>query len=262
MSASKTPIYLISMEKDEERRRNLASLFPRYYPIMKYLPAIDGRQLSTQEYFSHIAKPLARGRRLMLPGEVGCSLSHINALECFLQSNHSFALILEDDVIGTDESIDNLLGIVPSLPESSLAICGGQEGMPARKYILGKPTNTADLFKVAPFSYDQIFRTCSYVVTRQSAKTILEAHSESMELADAWGRFFRGKDFDIYYTPKFAHPKELKGSHMEKERALFGHNAELDKRKLSARVKRRLSRIKRKVNAVFYFLMGYRRIVR
>lgn len=262
MSTSSIPIYLISLEKDQDRRNDLAARFDRHYASMQYSPAVDGRKLTAQEFFSFIAKPLAHGRRLMLPGEVGCSLSHINALESFLTSGKPCALILEDDVIGTDESIDNLLNIVPFLPESSLTICGGQEGMPARKYILGTPTNADGLFRIARFSYNEIFRTCCYIVTRTSAKRILTVHAESLQLADAWGRFFLNTDTEILYTQQFSHPKELDKSHLEHERALFGHKSEFGNRNIIPRLKRRLERVKRKLYKVYFLLKGYRRIVK
>lgn len=262
MPTQELPIYLISMEKDEGRRKELASRFPKNFPKMTHIPAVDGRQLRAQEFFSCILKPVSEGRRLMLPGEVGCSLSHVTALESFVHSGKHAALILEDDVIGNDESIESLQELIPLLPEHSLTICGGQEGMPAAKYVLGKAVTAPELFQVARFSQQYLFRTCCYVVTQKSAQQILKVQSESLRLADAWGSFFRNTDIEILYTQKFSHPKELQKSHLEQERALFGHKSEFGNRDMIPRLKRRFERIRRKINKVIFLLKGYQKVVK
>ncbi len=256
------PIYLVSLEQDEAKRRTLAGRFPNRYPSMTRINAVDGRRLSAKEFFSYIAKPIAQGHRLMLPGEVGCSLSHIHALESFISSGARAALILEDDVIGNDSDIDAIINLIPSLPDNALLICGGQEGMPARKYVFGKETGIEGTHRLATYSNSHIFRTCCYVVTPVSAKQILDVQKQSLELADAWGKFFRGTKIDIYYTNRLAHPKDLATSHLEQERALFGHKSVFGKMDIYARVKRRLSRIGRKLGALACLLQGYRRVIK
>lgn len=262
MNRKPYPIYLVSLDQDSAKREILKQRFPRHYSKMKRVNAVDGRKLSAQEFFDYIVTPIEYGHRLMLPGEVGCSLSHIHALESFLDSESDAALILEDDVIGDDSSIDAVLELTPSLPSEALMICGGQEGMPARKYIFGKETSTEGLYRLPPYSNSHIFRTCCYVVTQVSAKQILDVQKQSMELADAWGKFFRGTMINIYYTNRLSHPKELAASHLEQDRSRLGNKSTLRGAELISRVKRRGSRLARKLGALFCLVQGYRRVVK
>lgn len=256
------PIYLVSLDQDSAKRKTLEDRFPRHFPTMTRINAVDGRKLSAKEFFKYIATPMAQGHRLMLPGEVGCSLSHVHALESFLSSGADAALILEDDVIGNDDNIDAIMELATTLPPESLLICGGQQGMPARKYVFGKPTSTGGLFRLAPYSNSHIFRTCCYVVTPVSAEQILDIQKRSLRLADAWGTFFRGSETHIYYADQLAHPKELSGSHLEQERSQLGYKSALGARRIIALVKRRFSRIARKLGALMCLIQGYRRVVR
>lgn len=256
------PIYLVSLDQDSAKREILKERFPRYYPEMEKVNAVDGRKLSAKEFFDYIATPIARGHRLMLPGEVGCSLSHVHALKAFLDSGAKAALVLEDDVIGDDSRIDTVMELIPSLPPEALLICGGQEGMSARKYVFGKSTGTEELYRLAPYSNSHVFRTCCYVVTRVSAKQILDMQKQSLELADAWGTFFHGTTTSIYYTNKLAHPRELSASHLEQDRSRFGHKSAIGGLGIGSRIKHRFSRIGRKLGALLCLVHGYRRVVK
>lgn len=262
MKSDTYPIYLVSLDQDSAKREILAKRFPRYYPEMQRIYAVDGRKLSAKEFFNCIATPIAHGHRLMLPGEVGCSLSHIQALESFLEGDAEAALILEDDVIGDDSSIDAVMELIRSLPPEALLICGGQEGMPARKYVFGKSTETRELYRLAPYSNSRIFRTCCYAVTRVSARQILDIQKRSLELADAWGTFFKGTPTSIYYTHKLAHPRELAASHLEQDRSRFGHKSAFGRFRIGPRIRHRLSRIGRKLGALLCLARGYRRVIK
>ncbi|MFA7418026.1 MAG: glycosyltransferase family 25 protein, partial [Acholeplasma sp.] len=105
-SKKSIPIYLISLPQDVERRAVLKDQFPRYYDQFIHIQAVDGRKLPAQEYFTKTLPFLKKYNRPMTPAEVGCALSHIKALEAFLETDATHALVLEDDIIGSDENID------------------------------------------------------------------------------------------------------------------------------------------------------------
>ena len=87
-------------------------------------------------------------------------------------------------------------------------------------------------------------------------------YSVTLRLADAWGTFFRGSETHIYYVDQLEHPKELSGSHLEQERSQLGYKSAFGVRRTVALVKRRFSRIARKLGALMCLAQGYRRIVR
>lgn len=257
----KYPIYLVSLDRDHQRREQLARMFPSYQNTIQRISAVDGRELPAKEFFGHIFKAMRHGHRLMLPGEVGCTLSHIRALEAFMESGAAAALILEDDIIGGDTDLDTIQGLIPKLPEHGLMICGGQDGMPARKYIFGKSTGTDGLYRIARYSNSHIFRTCCYVVTRTSAQEILQCHETFLRLADAWGTFFEGTDTHIYFANVLSHPEDLNNSHLQHERTLFSGKKATAKRTLTDWLVHRAQRLRRKWGALICRLNGYRRLL-
>ena len=214
-------IYLVSLDEDTQRRETLAKDFPFYYPEMIKVSAIDGRKLDAKSFYNSIINFYKTTRKLLSPAELGCTLSHIKALKQFLDSDNEYALILEDDVIGNDKNIDKIFSLTDTIPPNSLLICGGQEGLNARKYQYGKKSKLEGLTEVSTFSYRHVFRTCCYLVTKKSAKAIVDYQEINLTLADKWDAFFRGTGIRIYYKNCLAHPKDLLNSHIEHDRVLF-----------------------------------------
>lgn len=210
-------MYLVSLEQDVARREALEKRFPKYYSEFIHIKAVDGRKLPAKEYYDATLNFFHKHKRPMSPAELGCTLSHIKALESFLSTSAPFALILEDDVLGNDTNLEQLEGKINQLEESSLLLCGGQEGLNLR-YQLGKADNTTETYKVAKFSYAFIFRTCCYVVSRKSARQILAYHNQGITLADKWNEFFKNTSMKIYYTSILKHPEDLTESHIEADR--------------------------------------------
>lgn len=212
-------IYLVSLEKDTKRRNFLENRFLNFYNSFKYYPAIDGRLLLSKEYYEKILINFKKNKKLMSPGEVGCTLSHISVLSKFLESDSKYALVFEDDIIGCDEDIEKIGKIIPYLSENSLVICGGQDGLLSRYFQLGKNTKSnPDLYLLHPHSYQYVYRTCCYLVTRKSASMILDYHHNNLAIADHWGEIFKESKINFYYTDIFKHPLDLADSSIEAER--------------------------------------------
>jgi len=224
------PIYLVSLEQDTKRREELKQRFKNLYNKFIHIKATDGRDLSAKEYYDKTIDYFTKTNKTISPPELGCTLSHINVLEEFMKTDSSYALILEDDAIGNDEGIEKIFKISQKLDQNSLLICGGQDGLGGKKYQFGKKISLDDsLFEVCKFSYRHMLRTCCYVVTKQSAKEILEYHKQCLTLADKWDEFFKNSDTKIYYANILAHPKDLHHSHIEAYRARFKAKSFIEK---------------------------------
>jgi glycosyl transferase family 25 len=81
--------------------------------------AVDGRRLQGEELARFGLGWRKRYFQTLRPGEIGCYLSHLRALERFLASDHEIALIVEDDLhIASDAArcIHELLGLRHELP--------------------------------------------------------------------------------------------------------------------------------------------------
>ena len=202
-------IYLISLKKDKKRRENCKRQFPKYYNNFIQVEAIDGREIGSLKYFELINPAFYKLNKLLSPSEVGCSLSHKKVYELFLKSKANYALILEDDIIGTDEDIEKVINLTKFLNPNSIFICGGQDSYSVfvkeiynNFYILSK--------------YSNLTRACSYIITKNSAKSILNMQNEILDIADNWQRL--AQNFDVYFSDIFTHPLDLETSNIQKER--------------------------------------------
>jgi len=87
--------YLINLDRSSDRLEAMHAHLTQLGIEYERVPGIDGAKLDEATFQKHTRinryyKPLRRG-------EVGCYLSHNKALQCFLDSDAPYALILEDD---------------------------------------------------------------------------------------------------------------------------------------------------------------------
>lgn len=211
-------IYLISLEQDTQRRNELAQRFPLTYPKMQWVQAVNGKELTAKEYFSYAQQYFNTHKKIITPSEVGCTLSHIKALETFLETDDEYCLILEDDVIGDDKDLNFIIGLVYKNGINGVLALRSQKGFGYEKYIMAKHHN--DFYRLPSFSVRFIYGTCAYIVNRYSARIILESHRINFEIADIWSNIIN-KNIDFYYLDLFIHPEDLTTSHIESERAIF-----------------------------------------
>lgn len=251
-------IYLISLSSDTKRREILEKKFPKYYKNFILIDAVDGRQLSAKEFFQQTTQFVLEHRRMMSPSELGCSLSHIKAMKDFLATNDNSALIIEDDIIGDDMDIDRIIQIATDIKDSSLVICGGQEGLNNEALLYGKKTTIKNLFELSTFSHNYIMRTSSYLITRGSAQAILDYQAKHLGLADNWDKFFINTSVKIYFSKILAHPIDLGNSHIETDRKIFREKQKSILQKLLS--KKVFFYIFRKLNILLVKLQGYKRI--
>lgn len=215
----KFEVFVISLKQDEERRNALKKAF-KNFDNFKIISAVDGRKMGASEYYSVAIKSYLKFGKFLSPSEVGCSLSHILAYEEFLKSGSDFALILEDDVLGDDFGIERAFLLGQKMDDGVL-ICGCQDGLNGRFSAFGKLIDEKnELFLVSKFSKSVITRACAYVVSKSSAKALLEAHSDGICIADLWQVLLKNQN--MYFCNIFAHPIDLVSSNLEQERALRG----------------------------------------
>lgn len=84
------PVYLISMEKDIERRNNLL----KYVTPNEY-SSVDGSKLLS---IKSLKKTNIIEKEDIKKGEIGCYLSHYNIFNKIKNYNDSYSIIIEDDV--------------------------------------------------------------------------------------------------------------------------------------------------------------------
>ena len=196
-------IYLISLAKDTKRRELLQQKFGSY-DSFKLIDAIDGRELNAREYYKIISPSFKAYGKVLSPAEVGCSLSHVKAYEAFLAAS--------------------------KMPEDGVLICGMQDGLEGRFSAFGKKVDTSlskPLWQVSKHSFSSIYRAGAYVLTKKSAKNLLEIHKRALCTTDIWDYLLGVNDMQMYFCDLFAHPTDLSGSNIEGERLERGYKANL-----------------------------------
>lgn len=227
------PIYLVSMKQDFQKRDEMKKRFPRYYEKMNVIEGVNGKELSAKAYFDYaVPMPTVRAReskifgegRILCPGEVGCSLSHIEVMKKILAQDSPFALVLEDDIIGDDNTIETAFELASNAVKDKdfCLLCGsaGNMRMSASNADMKPAVHLQTTFyKVHPQDYRYLWHTCSYVVTRGVAQQVLDKQSDFMSLADDWNYLLKAPTlFPLYYAYLFDHPDDRTESLIESAR--------------------------------------------
>ena len=107
-------VYYISLDKAENRRQELIPKLEELGLPYERIHAIYGKDLPQEEKNKVVRKTLytVLMRRAPLDGEIGCYLSHLKAWQTFLKSNHSYALILEDDATFNPDELRNMVNLL------------------------------------------------------------------------------------------------------------------------------------------------------
>jgi glycosyl transferase family 25 len=97
------PVLLINLDGSVERLRKATAQLAAAGVRFERLPAVDGRLLSEAERQRLAPWDRRAFFKPLSPGEIGCYLSHLAALERIVKEGWPRALVLEDDFILTPE---------------------------------------------------------------------------------------------------------------------------------------------------------------
>ncbi len=93
-----TGIFCLNLKRSPNRRRHMVSQAELLGLDITFVDAIDGQNLKDETIFEYNSDWRRKLGHPLKINEIGCSLSHKKALNTFLESEHDFAIILEDDV--------------------------------------------------------------------------------------------------------------------------------------------------------------------
>jgi len=172
------PIFVINLDRDFERMASidgsLKSLGLNYVRI----PAVLGKEVPRWEQLVDSGLYSERNRNVMpRPGEVGCYLSHLKAMEEFLRTDAPWCLILEDDV----EVLPECLPVLAALGEKDdwdlAKLYCHHAGMPVRKRALTSSRHLVVHLMLTTSS-------AGYAVNRRAAETLLKSMRPITEQVD------------------------------------------------------------------------------
>lgn len=93
--------FVINLAASTARREKMKEILDRQKSISyEFIPAVDGRVLSKEQLDSLFDIETAEQKcmRKILPGEIGCTLSHQKCFKEIIDRNMQYALVLEDDI--------------------------------------------------------------------------------------------------------------------------------------------------------------------
>lgn len=204
--------YLISIEDERSPRLKAFFVQPTFH---KYLSdfkkfGIKGASLPTSEYFK---QAVSGKNRPLSPAELGCTLSHIQALKDFLLTNEKYACIFEDDAISVGnydlQKIELELSELGLKEQFFLSLGGIQlhinrhvRGNFLKNNLIDKKVLKVNLLYIRRFSY-----AYAYIVDRKMAETLIQYH-ELPKVFDHWGELYdMNHNIHIYATHLFDHPE-------------------------------------------------------
>lgn len=91
-------VFVINLDRSKKRLINISNQLEKLGIPFERFPAVDGNGIINQEIYFNKKRFKLECLHDVVPGEVGCSLSHINIWRKIVDSKIPFALVLEDDV--------------------------------------------------------------------------------------------------------------------------------------------------------------------
>ncbi len=171
-------IYVINLDRDTERMASIHANLVRLGLSYERLPAVMGKDVPDWEKLVDLPSYAWRNR-LDIPraGEVGCTLSHLKAMETFLKTDAPWCVILEDDV----EVLPACSEVLRSLAEKDdwdlVKLFNFHSGMPVRKRALGSAHHLV-------VHLTRTTSSAAYVVNRRAAETLLKSMRPISEQVD------------------------------------------------------------------------------
>jgi GR25 family glycosyltransferase involved in LPS biosynthesis len=112
-------IIVISLERAKERRERIKIQLSSLGLEAMIMDAVDGKFLSDSQKNKIIKNPVTgfRDGETFKPGEIGCLMSHIKAIKLAKEKKWNDVLILEDDVVLSEDfnkGIKFLMRIIPA----------------------------------------------------------------------------------------------------------------------------------------------------
>jgi glycosyl transferase, family 25 len=171
-------IYVINLDRDTERMASIHANLVRIGLSYERLPAVMGKDVPDWEKLVDLPAYAWRNR-LDMPraGEVGCTLSHLKAMETFLKTDAPWCVILEDDVEVLPACADVLRSLAEKDDLDLVKLFNFHSGMPVKKRALGSAHHlVAHLTRTTS--------SAAYVVNRRAAETLLKSMRPISEQVD------------------------------------------------------------------------------
>lgn len=243
--------YLISLKSNENLASTEIGKTLESAKVDYKVKGVDGRKLNALDYF----RLGVRDGLILTPSELGCKMSHQEALREIVSRNKS-GVIFEDDIVAKDGvNFNHLCEQLSKLQdEKCIVFLGGLDGLSSIDRMFGKQVLGFDnkFFKLHYLNAPWLLRTCCYMVTVSAANALVIEGVKNYR-ADDWALLL-DKSYSVYYYPLFKHPPDMTNSLIEPERILANRSVMTGFRLIVHRLR---------ALCIFscLLMMGYKRIV-
>ena len=178
-------VFVINLPEATERAARIKRHLGRLGIEFSFVEASRGDALSSTELEERVDVQVLEdriGRPVSAP-EIGCALSHRDALGQLIESGERCAVVLEDDARLADSAGQVLASIAAGVRPGDLVLLGAFGGAPLR---VGSRRPVGPSAKVAPAARGGVQASFAYLVSREAALAIIERFPRVSALADDW----------------------------------------------------------------------------
>lgn len=181
-----TPLFLINLERSKDRLAAVTASAEEHGLHLTRIPAADGRALDAEQLRTlDEAKFHEVCGKGVLPGEIGCYVSHLHALKQIAEGNAEMGVVLEDDVRFTPD-------FAPMLDR--LARVDGWDVVKLINHRTGgfvRHLRLTDSYSLGRCLHGPMGSAAAYVVRRDAARRLLVAMAKmsspfDVELERGW----------------------------------------------------------------------------
>jgi glycosyl transferase family 25 len=169
---------------------------------VKVVKPIAGAKLDSLTYFNHVLGNYNKTGRLLAPGEIGCTLSHLKIYEDIIKNNRS-GVIFESDITLNENDIKLALNLCSNSNVDFIHL-GWHPSIERNVYFKGKYRSDFRLYEINPHA--NFHGSYAYYLSPTAAKELLLFHKDYLKLTDCWAIFFRISSFKPYFWPIVSHP--------------------------------------------------------
>lgn len=214
--------YILALKNELERAVQLRKkIFDNgFSDKIEILNAIDGRELSAIEYFNNIKNLFGQRREILSPGELGCTLSHIFALNEIIESNKP-GLILENDVTPVGDYASLMDFLCKSTSPDIIIFCSSAWAEHAYLRARKKQYNSNyNLYALEPAP--RMFYAAAYAVNPLAAQLLIDSHISGPYKADDWMHLLKNNNVNLFFKNVFFHSDEPNPLMEVERRHLYG----------------------------------------
>lgn len=186
-------VFVVSLKKSVERRKAIEQQLNELEIKFDFFDAIYGADYYDNPLFFNKEKSLKYELRTMLPGEVGCSLSHIEIYKKIVEENLDYAFILEDDAIISKDIKFVLPEIEKHIKQNDLLTLEKCDIYKKRGAI--HLYNEYYIVKPKLVKYGSMAQTAGYIITKEAAQKIISINFPVYVPADSWGQYTKVINF-------------------------------------------------------------------